>query len=339
MDRHQVSDQRRRRIPFIRYAPADGPHATAGAGGAPPPSAAPRDVPESAPLSSQAASSAPQPGSAAQPELEAAPGLALVQEAVLSRLRQVIDASRALAFDALIASGMAQDAAMRAVDEIAAARTHHVAASGPVTPPISTVQRLDLGTLGPDQPVHAEFELSGGPGRIETGSDRLRVTPSEFGPGPTRIALDAAPAPGEVLLGSVRAISGVGSVEVPVFARWQAIGGPPIAAKASAAAPPAMAASVAAAPATAMPKIVVKTVLVISRVQGFPRALALQRAIEQIAGVVDAKALGFEHNVLNLQVQHDAYVNLAERVTDMPGFPLSVINSSLGRLQLAAEFR
>lgn len=334
-----MSDQKRRRIPFIRYAPADGRHVTTDES-APPTAPSPSGAPSGAPDSSQDASRPLQPVPAQQQEPATPAGLALAQEAVLSRLKQVIDASRALAFDALIASGMANDAALLAVDEIAAAPIHHDAAGGLATPPASTVQRLDLGTLGADQPGHAEFELSGGPGRIETGSDRLRVTPVLFGPGPTRVTLEAAPAPGEVLLASVRAISDAGSIEVPVFARWQAAGGPLTIASASAAVPPrAGAVASTAEPATATPKIVVRTVLVISRVQGFPRALALQRAIEQIGGVVDAKALGFEHNVLNLQVQHDAYVNLAERVTDMPGFPLSVINSSLGRLQLAAEFR
>ena len=61
--------------------------------------------------------------------------------------------------------------------------------------------------------------------------------------------------------------------------------------------------------------------------------------MQQIPGVTDAKAVGFEQGVLNLQVQHEARLNLAEHVTHLRGFSLKLTDSSLGRLQLAAEGR
>ncbi|MBU6289659.1 MAG: hypothetical protein KGS10_15985, partial [Chloroflexi bacterium] len=56
------------------------------------------------------------------------------------------------------------------------------------------------------------------------------------------------------------------------------------------------------------PKAHVHTTVVIQGVPGFSRALTLQRAIQQIDGVVDAKADGYERGLLTLDVVHEARV-------------------------------
>jgi hypothetical protein len=75
----------------------------------------------------------------------------------------------------------------------------------------------------------------------------------------------------------------------------------------------------------------------ISGVPGFSRALALQRAVGQLPGVSEAKALGYERGVLGLDVHHEAGADLAARATSMPGVRLRVVDSSPGQLQLAIE--
>ncbi len=80
-----------------------------------------------------------------------------------------------------------------------------------------------------------------------------------------------------------------------------------------------------------------RTSVVISRVPGFSRALALQRAIQQLPGVTEARALGYERGVLDLEVQHDGSLDLAAQVTDLPGIRLTVVENNPGQLQLAAE--
>ena len=77
--------------------------------------------------------------------------------------------------------------------------------------------------------------------------------------------------------------------------------------------------------------------MVISKVPGFSRALALQRAIQGLPGVTEARALGYERGVLDLEVQHDGSVDLADRVVNLPGIRLTVVESTPGQLQLSAE--
>jgi hypothetical protein len=81
----------------------------------------------------------------------------------------------------------------------------------------------------------------------------------------------------------------------------------------------------------------VRTSVVISGVPGFSRALAVQRAFQQLGGVREVKGLGYDRGVLGLEVQHDASLDLAARATELPGVRLRVVASSAGRLQLAAE--
>ncbi len=250
--------------------------------------------------------------------------------AALAALRRGVEAARQIAVESLVLSGLPEAAVLEAVETIAGS-----SAPDQAQPLSCTVERLDLGTLALDQPARTTFELTGGPGRLVVDSGQLVVEPLQFGPGVTRIQLDAPPiATGGVLLAALRAVTPAEILEIPVFARWAAA--PTTAARpAASAASDAHAASLAAT----TPPVIIKTLLVVSRVTGFPRALALQRSVQKIPGVTDAKAVGYEHAVLNLQVMHEARVNLAERVTQLPGFPLRLVESSLGRLQLAAEGR
>jgi hypothetical protein len=80
-----------------------------------------------------------------------------------------------------------------------------------------------------------------------------------------------------------------------------------------------------------------KTSVVISGVPGFSRALAVQRAFQQLRGVSEVKGLGYDRGVLGLEVQHDTSLDLAAHVTELRGVRLRVVASSAGRLQLAAE--
>jgi hypothetical protein len=250
------------------------------------------------------------------------------RQAVLERLRTAVDASRALAVEALIISGLSE---AEAESQVSAATGLGAA----IEPLSATVERLDLGSYENDEPARAEFELIGGPGRLLPQTPTVTVTPAQFGPGVTRITVEAAPQPNGIVLTTLLAVTPAETLEIPLFARWAADapahGAPTAGAPARpAAAPPSP---------TSASKILVRTAVTVSRVMGFPRALALQRAIEQLPGVAEVKALGFEHNVLNLSIQHEASANLAELVSHVPGFQLSVTNSSLGRLQLASEGR
>ena len=120
---------------------------------------------------------------------------------------------------------------------------------------------------------------------------------------------------------------------------------PPPPASAAEAAPPAeparpehsLAAATTPAPAPAAAGGPTRTSVVISKVPGFSRALALQRAIQGLSGVTEARALGYERGVLDLEVQHDGAVELAERVVNLPGIRLTVVENTPGQLQLAAE--
>ncbi len=251
--------------------------------------------------------------------------------ALLTGVRQSAEAARALGFGALVMAGLPEADARRAVETVAGG-----AAAGAPAPLSVAVERLDLGAAAAGEPARGTFQVSGGPGRILPGDPRLVVTPAQFGPGPTQVQIEVAGLPGAVLLTSLQLVTPAEVADVPVFARWTAAGVAAPAASVRDGIPAATPAAPVAPPAN---RIVVRTVLVIARVVGFPRALALQRAIEQIPGVVETKAAGFEHSVLNLHVQHDAMVNLAEEIAHLSGFPLTITNSSLGRLQLALEGR
>jgi hypothetical protein len=59
--------------------------------------------------------------------------------------------------------------------------------------------------------------------------------------------------------------------------------------------------------------------------------------MQQLPGVSEAKALGYERGVLGLDVHHEAGADLASRATSLPGIRLRVVDSTPGQLQLAIE--
>ncbi|HEU5317524.1 MAG TPA: hypothetical protein VFX49_15535, partial [Chloroflexota bacterium] len=244
--------------------------------------------------------------------------------ASLRALRHAVDSARELAVHSIALSGLSETVILEAVETVAGG-----SAPDQTQPLHSTVERLDLGTLALDQSPRTTFDVTGGPGRIIVESDQLTVEPLQFGPGATRIAVSAAAMPaGGVLLTSLRAVTPAEILEIPLFARW--------AAQPGAATVRAAGRAAEAAPAPTAPPVIVKTTVLISRVTAVPRALALQRAVQQVAGVAEVKAAGYEQSVLTLQVMHEARVNLVEQVTRLRGFPLRLVDSSLGRLHLTA---
>lgn len=144
-----------------------------------------------------------------------------------------------------------------------------------------------------------------------------------------------APAPEPVTLAPEPAIAAASPPQTETVAATPAAEVAPTSDDAAAPAPSPGAVAPEDAPSAA-PEIG-RTSVVISGVPGFSRALALQRAVQQVAGVTEAKAIGYERGVLGLDVQHDAAVDLAARFTALPGIRLRLVESAPGQLQLSAE--
>ena len=139
---------------------------------------------------------------------------------VLVAVRGVTDpGKRELAQRALMLRGIPEAAAMLAVS-IAARAEREQAAPHPrrLT---ATVERLDLGVLPPGQGATAEFEVQGGPGQVMVESDQVRMTPQQFGPGPTRIRVEVKPLAAGVLWTSVKLLTAGETLELPLLAQWQ----------------------------------------------------------------------------------------------------------------------
>ena len=125
---------------------------------------------------------------------------------------------RELAQRALMLRGIPEAAAMLAVSiaaevdrEQTVSRPRHLTAS---------VERLDLGVLPPGQGAATEFEVQGGPGQVVVESDQVRVTPQQFGPGPTRIRVEVKPLAAGVLWTTLKLVTAGETLEVPVVAQW-----------------------------------------------------------------------------------------------------------------------
>ncbi len=85
----------------------------------------------------------------------------------------------------------------------------------------ASVDRLDFGTLPPDQRARAEFTVAGGPGQIVVESDQIRVAPTEFGSGTTAIIVEVRPMAGAVLWSAIKLITAGRSLDIPLIAQWQ----------------------------------------------------------------------------------------------------------------------
>jgi len=124
---------------------------------------------------------------------------------------------------------MAQRALMlRGISEAAAMLAVSIAAGSEKEQTVPQAQRLtvsvaslDLGTLPPGQGAATEFEVQGGPGQVVVDSDQVRVTPPQFGAGPTRIRVEVKPLSSGVLWTSVKLLTAGETLEVPVVAQWE----------------------------------------------------------------------------------------------------------------------
>jgi len=134
---------------------------------------------------------------------------------VLVAVRGVTDPrKRELAQRALMLRGIPEAAAMLAVSIAAGA--------GRESPQrlTASMERLDLGVLPPGQGAATEFEVQGGPGQVVVDSDQVRVTPLQFGPGPTRIRVEVKPLAGGVLWTTLRLVTAGETLELPLVAQW-----------------------------------------------------------------------------------------------------------------------
>jgi hypothetical protein len=76
---------------------------------------------------------------------------------------------------------------------------------------------------------------------------------------------------------------------------------------------------------------------VIQGVPGFSRALHLQRTIQQVAGVSDAKASGYERGILTLDVAHDGQVSIKRALVRLDGMRLRVVEEGPSTLTLQTD--
>lgn len=86
---------------------------------------------------------------------------------------------------------------------------------------MASVTSLDLGTLRPDQPARAEFQVQGGPGRLIVENDRIQVTPEHFGVEPTRIHIEVKPLAGTALWTTLKLLTTQEALDVPLFVQWE----------------------------------------------------------------------------------------------------------------------
>ena len=77
--------------------------------------------------------------------------------------------------------------------------------------------------------------------------------------------------------------------------------------------------------------------VVISSVPGFSRALQLQRLIQQLDGVHDARAIGYERGALSLEIEHEGALQLRDALLALPNVQLNLVSEEDGSLELAYE--
>ena len=138
---------------------------------------------------------------------------------LLTALRaQPSEDNRHATVEALMVRGLPEAPVLLAVDT--------VAGGSRVMPPpdrrlTASVERLDFGELRSGQAASAEFEVQGGPGQVVVDSDQVRVTPQQFGPGPTRLRVEVKPlGAGGVLWTTLRLVTAGETLELPIVAQW-----------------------------------------------------------------------------------------------------------------------
>jgi hypothetical protein len=83
-------------------------------------------------------------------------------------------------------------------------------------------EKLNFGCLPLEEGAVQELEVEGGPGRVEVDSDRVRVSPQQFGSSATQLRIEICPWKREgVLSTSLKLITMEESVNVPILAQWQ----------------------------------------------------------------------------------------------------------------------
>lgn len=138
---------------------------------------------------------------------------------MLAALReQPSEDNRHATAEALMLRGLPEAPVLLAVDTVTGG------GGVPPSPPrrlSASVTSLDLGELSPGQAASTEFEVQGGPGRVVVESDQVRVTPQQFGAGPTRIRVEVKPlGAGGVLWTALRLVTAGETLELPVVAQW-----------------------------------------------------------------------------------------------------------------------
>jgi hypothetical protein len=84
----------------------------------------------------------------------------------------------------------------------------------------ATPPTLDFGMLASDQRASGSFDVQGGPGQIVVDSDQIRVMPTQFGVGTTRVQVEIKPMNGGLLWTSVKLVASRETLEVPIMAQW-----------------------------------------------------------------------------------------------------------------------
>lgn len=124
--------------------------------------------------------------------------------------------------EALKLRNLPEATVLLAVDTVASKKNTSAlqsASSQPASIQVSP-NSLDFGTLSPGQSAVKELEVHGGPGQVVVESDQLKVTPTQFGAGTTRIRVEVKPMNGGVLWTSLKLIATSESLEIPVQAQW-----------------------------------------------------------------------------------------------------------------------
>lgn len=79
-----------------------------------------------------------------------------------------------------------------------------------------------------------------------------------------------------------------------------------------------------------------QTAVLIAEIPGFSRALGLQRAIQGVEGVREAKAIGYEKGVLSLEVTHEPDQELLNQLLALPGYRLRVLRADPESIELVS---
>jgi hypothetical protein len=85
----------------------------------------------------------------------------------------------------------------------------------------ASVESLDFGTLATGQTASKEFEVHGGPGKIESGNAKVQVKPTTFEVGTTKVQVQVQSPEEGTLQASVTLVVAETTLEIPVVAKWQ----------------------------------------------------------------------------------------------------------------------